>query len=227
MCYSIGSLRLCLRDLTIIRLCFTHGQYWVINHHGCDDVFHKKNRLVQRTAEDILSKSNKCHRESSEVISNLERQGSFRDCSASLAMTRNIIIHTMKKIPALLFFLFICWIIFLADTDQENWIMKIGHSIRYGDKIGHFVLYGLLSFFINVGMSFRRIRIQKYYIFVGSAAVLLFAFIEEFTQLFLIHRNFDFIDMLFDVLGIASFSILSSITTQRRKNKTRVATENR
>ena len=110
----------------------------------------------------------------------------------------------LPKAVFLLFFTFICYIIYAADTNNGFWLMKVAEKIKYGDKIGHLVLYGLLGMFLNIALRNRMIHNTK--IPLGSVIVLIFAIAEEFTQLAFETRTFDYIDMLCDVIGLGIFS---------------------
>ena len=46
---------------------------------------------------------------------------------------------------AISFFLFICWIIIQADRGQPMTLTTNIRLIPHGDKLGHFVLYGILA----------------------------------------------------------------------------------
>ncbi|MEQ8469817.1 MAG: VanZ family protein [Marinoscillum sp.] len=111
-----------------------------------------------------------------------------------------------KLLPSLLFFIFLCLIIYMADVDQKNWLMRLPKIIPFGDKVGHFTLYGLMAYLLNFTLSQRNITIRNYGIPLGSLVVLGFAIAEEFTQLAFESRTFDLVDLLFDVLGIYTFS---------------------
>lgn len=117
-----------------------------------------------------------------------------------------------KYLPSLLFFSFIIWMISQADLDQSNVIMDMGHAVPWGDKIGHFSLFGIMALLLNVALHFRRINIKKRLFHLGSVIVFAFAVVEEFTQLAFSTRTFDLLDMLFDLLGIG---ILSSVAFRR------------
>ncbi len=112
----------------------------------------------------------------------------------------------LKYIPLVLFFTFICWIIFDADMNKDNAIMDIGHQFKYGDKVGHFFLFGILALLLNISLGFKQIQLYKISFLNGSLIVLAFAITEEFTQLAFKTRTFDFVDMLFDFIGIWTFS---------------------
>jgi uncharacterized membrane protein YhaH (DUF805 family) len=122
-----------------------------------------------------------------------------------------------KFIPFTLFFLFICWLIVLADLDKENPILYIGHKVPFGDKIGHFMLYGLLALLINIALKFKKIHYKNVSWLLGSSMVLIFAISEEFSQLAFESRTFDFVDMLFNVLGVLFLSSTLFRTTLKKQ----------
>jgi len=121
--------------------------------------------------------------------------------------------NIIKYLSPALFFSFIIWMIFQADLDRDNLIMTIGQAVPFGDKIGHFLLFGTLALLINKALNFRIVRKWNLRFYFGSVIVLTFAICEEFTQLAFDNRTFDFVDMLFDVLGVIG---LSSVGFRRR-----------
>jgi len=116
----------------------------------------------------------------------------------------------MKKLKPLfypfVFFLFICFLIIQADLDKENLLIYVGHHIPFGDKIAHFVLYGLLALLINISLKFKTVSTKLYTFYLGSIGVISFAIIEEFSQLAFESRTFDLIDILADCIGIVLLS---------------------
>lgn len=108
-----------------------------------------------------------------------------------------------------LFFTFVVWLILSADLDHDNIVMTIGHSVPHGDKIGHFLIFGIGALLLNMALSFRQVKISFRHFHLGSIIVFSFAICEEFTQIFFDTRNFDFVDMLFDLIGIGVFSSIS------------------
>lgn len=111
--------------------------------------------------------------------------------------------------PTAAFFLFILWMVWSADTNHKNIIMDIGHSVPFGDKIGHFLLFGILALLMNMALRFKQVDLRFRTFHLGSLVVFAFAAIEECTQLAFQSRTFDLLDVLFDLLGIG---ILSSIS---------------
>ena len=107
---------------------------------------------------------------------------------------------------AVLFFLFICYIIVCADTGQCGHLTRQVRNLPFGDKTAHFLLYGTLTFLVNLAFN------NTYWKFFGTAAlkgsvlVLFFAIAEEFTQIFLASRSFEVADIICDLLGIYLFA---------------------
>ena len=75
-------------------------------------------------------------------------------------------------------------------------------SIPFGDKLGHFVLVGLLAFLINLALEARSIRIGGRVILSGSFYVSIGVLLEEFSQLAVPTRSFSLSDLVADFLGI-------------------------
>lgn len=114
-----------------------------------------------------------------------------------------------RWIPTLLFFLFICWAIFLADTGSESAFTGIVKSLPHGDKLGHLILYGVLTSLMVTALKFKSISIVNCSVQLGSVLVLSFAFIEELSQLFLANRTFDIYDLYSDVIGVLLFTFVT------------------
>jgi len=127
----------------------------------------------------------------------------------------------MRYIPSLLFFAFICFIIVMADTNHKLGLMKIIEGVPLGDKVGHFMLFGILAGLINVALRFRRLKIWSIDINMAGVLVLCFAIAEEFTQLAFANRTFELADMLSDVLGVWSFVFLSEWMWRRITKESR------
>jgi VanZ family protein len=110
---------------------------------------------------------------------------------------------------AILFSLFICWIIFLADTGQKIFASTYVRHLPFGDKAGHFLLYGILAFLVNLALNNRKVNILSQRVLLGASLVLAFAVLEEFTQIYLSTRDFEVWDILCDLGGVICFSWLS------------------
>ena len=108
----------------------------------------------------------------------------------------------MKRI-AILFALFIIAVIILADTDRLPRFIHVIYDYPYGDKLGHFVLYGLLNFFITLAFirSLPDRAPKPLALSIGLILALLVG-LEEFSQKFFPARTFDLIDLLASYLGL-------------------------
>lgn len=110
---------------------------------------------------------------------------------------------------AIAFSLFILWIIVLADLGMSIYLSQYIRHLPFGDKIGHFVLYGMLAFLINLALTNRSVKLLGQPVLLGSILVLTFAFVEEFTQIAISTRNFEVWDMICDTAGVILFSRLA------------------
>ena len=110
---------------------------------------------------------------------------------------------------ALSFLTFICWIIIQADLGQSIALSKLIRHLPYGDKMGHFLLYGILAFLVNLALKNRKLTIFGHQVLLGSLLVLVFALLEECTQMALSTRDFELWDMFCDLVGIVLFSWLA------------------
>ncbi|WP_428242764.1 VanZ family protein [Gynuella sp.] len=109
----------------------------------------------------------------------------------------------------LLFVLFIARIIFLADTGAESIFFDLVKATPYGDKVGHFCLFGLLTLLLNWATRFRQLGCYRWRPYLGSMLVVVFVVLEELSQGFFPTRTLDITDLLADAVGITVFSIIS------------------
>lgn len=107
---------------------------------------------------------------------------------------------------AILFALFIILIIILADVDALGF-MHIINRIPCGDKIGHFILYGILTLLINLALFRTLPHLNQRLLLLRVAFILaLLIGLEEFSQLYFPNRSFDLVDLAFSYLGVLFFS---------------------
>jgi polysaccharide biosynthesis protein VpsQ len=121
---------------------------------------------------------------------------------------------TMKWLTVL-FTVFILVIIVLADTDRLG-LLKIINTLPLGDKLGHFLLYGILALLINLTL-FRSLPSRtRTSIAVTSGLILaLLIGIEEFSQQYFSSRTYSLGDLTASYLGVIFFSWMALKT----KNK--------
>jgi len=76
--------------------------------------------------------------------------------------------------------------------------------------VGHFVLFGLLSFVINLSVfEARPLANKKWLALTTSLIVALFVGLEEYSQRFFPVRSSDIFDFLASCAGIAFFAWLA------------------
>jgi VanZ family protein len=115
-----------------------------------------------------------------------------------------------SKWLAVLYFLFLVMLVFMADQKQYQFIFRPVRQTPYADKVGHFLLMGLFSFLLNLALSCRKIRVKGFSLLTGSLAVAVVVTLEEFSQRFVRYRTFDPVDLVFDYAGIFLFGQLAS-----------------
>ena len=82
-------------------------------------------------------------------------------------------------------------------------------SAPHFDLVGHFMLIGLLAFFTDGALAFRRIHPALAFPRAGALLVLAVAGIEEYAQRFSSRRSSDWLDFAADTLGVLAFSYLA------------------
>jgi polysaccharide biosynthesis protein VpsQ len=93
-------------------------------------------------------------------------------------------------------------LVVLADSGRGRHFFALAALVPAGDKLGHFVLFGILSFLVNLVLRATVWRPGKLILLKGSVVVLSIVSVEEFTQLFFRSRTFDLLDLLAGGLGV-------------------------
>ena len=108
-----------------------------------------------------------------------------------------------------LFALFIILIIVLADTGNLGRISFV-YLIPYADKVGHFILYGILILLINLTI-FRSLPSQSRgrIVLLSGLTLALLIGLEELSQQNFANRTFDLVDLSASYLGVIFFSWLA------------------
>ena len=118
---------------------------------------------------------------------------------------------SLKYLPSTLFLIFIGWIIYDADLGRDNIFLSIGEKVPFGDKFGHFFIFGFLCYLLNHVFNKKSVQFFNTNIYLASVLVLVGSFAEEFSQLAFEDRNFEVLDMVCDVLGVVTFTILYNL----------------
>lgn len=119
----------------------------------------------------------------------------------------------------LLFTLFIILIIVLADTGNLG-ILAILYRIPFADKLGHFILYGILILLIDLTLL-RSIpaRSRSGIVLLSGLTLALLIGIEELSQQYFSNRTFDLVDLSASYLGVFFFSLLALRMVRTKKMK--------
>jgi len=110
---------------------------------------------------------------------------------------------------AFAFFIFILWVIFMANTGQDMFLFEMTRSIPFGDKLGHIMVFGCLTLMANLALKGRLVSFKLGSIYWGALAVLVFVTLEELSQHFIEIRSLDMFDYLANLFGILCFSWLT------------------
>ena len=108
----------------------------------------------------------------------------------------------IMKYIAIGFTIFILVVILLADRGQLGFLYFI-YDFPYGDKLGHFVLYGLLNFFLTrTFLSSGRTSSRNRVAFTTGLILAVLIGAEEWSQQFFSTRTFSLMDLLASYLGL-------------------------
>ncbi len=107
------------------------------------------------------------------------------------------------KYTAVLFTIFIVVVVILADTGNLPRCLIMVYDFPGGDKLGHFILFGLLNFFITrAALSAFPSRSPVLVAFSAGLILALFVAAEEYSQNFFRLRTPDMIDLLAGYTGM-------------------------
>ena len=107
------------------------------------------------------------------------------------------------------FSIFIGWIIYQANTGGSNIFFDLVRTIPYGDKLGHFCLFGCLTALALLASKCSFFTLANRRIYYAVVVISTFVLFEEISQAFMSTRTFDLSDLVADVLGISLFSYLT------------------
>lgn len=121
------------------------------------------------------------------------------------------------KAAAILFFVFLLFVIWAADTGRMPSIFRVMYDFPNGDRVGHVVLYGVLSFLLSLAFP-RAGRKCRFALPVPIMALLLFSLAEECSQMFFPSRTADPIDLACSFAGILIAHGAASVWVNQRRN---------
>lgn len=129
----------------------------------------------------------------------------------------------MKRLT-IFFALFIIAVIALADMGILSRLLSFVYEVPYGDKAGHFILYGILTLLVDLTLfesrpdassspsTSRKLLVVK----TGLILALLIG-LEEFSQQFFAERTFSLLDLSFSYFGVIAFSWLALTIKSRTR----------
>lgn len=103
---------------------------------------------------------------------------------------------------------------------EQPWLIAFHRKylyVPYFDKYGHFIMGGLIAFFLNILMDWKKISIEKILILQGSLIVGIGFTIMEMYHYFTPKRNFELLDLFFTYAGIFVIGGLKNWLTKARQ----------
>lgn len=97
--------------------------------------------------------------------------------------------------------------------------MDIVRVTPYGDKIGHFFLFALLSMIVIGATKFKSFSFLNFRIYWAVAAITMFALADEIFQHFSPNRTLDIFDFVAGVFGIIAAQLVSMKLENHKKKQ--------
>ncbi len=109
----------------------------------------------------------------------------------------------------ILFAVFIIVVIVLANNGKLGSVHFI-YDFRNGDKAGHFILFGILTFLLDLTFfqTFPHADRKRIAIMIGLILAFLIG-LEEFSQKYFPGRTFSLFDLFASYAGVSFFSWLA------------------
>ena len=110
----------------------------------------------------------------------------------------------MGRIGLLLFCFcaFLGLVVYAADVGVGDRYWGWLKQLPMGDKIGHCSLMFTFSVLTNLTLRCRTIRAERPAVMLGTVVVLMLVLAEEFSRIWIPGRDFDFLDIAADLVGI-------------------------
>jgi VanZ family protein len=116
--------------------------------------------------------------------------------------------YKLAVVLTAVFALFIAWVIYMANTGQKSIFFDLVKMLPYGDKIGHFFLFGLLALGATIAFKFRSIKLGQLAVPYGAILISCLVVIEELSQKFIPGRTFDLNDIIASLAGVLVCGVL-------------------
>jgi VanZ family protein len=97
----------------------------------------------------------------------------------------------------------LAWIAFIIGTLRPGTpLFKWVGRQPWGDKITHILIIGMLAFLFNYALAGRRIRLGFWSMPLAILVTYLFMTCEEISQIWIPGRNFEWVDLTANYIGI-------------------------
>lgn len=115
----------------------------------------------------------------------------------------------MTKWLAIAFSIFIVIVIILADMGTLPGLIRSLYDFPNGDKLGHFILYGILSLLLNLAFTLRPgLNLLRTILTVSLTLAALIG-LEEWSQSLFGSRTMDIVDLLASYAGVAVAALVA------------------
>ena len=122
----------------------------------------------------------------------------------------------MTKWLAFAFSIFIIFVIVLADMGTLPGLIRGLYDFPNGDKLGHFILYGILSLLLNLAFTLRPgVNLLRTILTVSLILALLIG-LEEWSQSLFGSRTMDIVDLLASYAGVTVAALTAWWIRKRR-----------
>jgi VanZ family protein len=120
---------------------------------------------------------------------------------------------------AIAFAMLLVTIVILADRNSLPPLLRLIKELPFGDKVGHFMLMGMMSFLTNLALKAKELQLGKFRILQGTLLVIIPVTLEEMSQVFFPSRTLDLMDLTADYLGIFGFGQLAAFLLSQQRSK--------
>jgi hypothetical protein len=117
--------------------------------------------------------------------------------------------NRMKILLLLFFTIVIVPTIVLADLGRLPGFLAAVYAFPDGDKVGHFVLYGVLAFLLVIALPSGKARGRWKTPLLACGLLVVAIGVEEISQILLATRSADVLDFACSVLGVALFGCVA------------------
>jgi polysaccharide biosynthesis protein VpsQ len=108
----------------------------------------------------------------------------------------------LKWLPFSLLLLAIAGVTVGIDLGRLKSVTGWINSVPFGDKFGHLLIIGFLTFLLNYALAGRMVKIGRLKLLLGCTIVAVAMTVEECSQIWIASRTFDLIDLSANYLGI-------------------------